>query len=521
MKRGRKPTVSNDDISSALKDNKDEIIINNKLIVPSSSLWKTLIENNNWNIHPKALWTRIHKFSPNFDDFFNNKKRHIQTTSYNDDSDPATSDLNSSSDQESQNDDSLVHTVFISAEQWKIMQRDDDIKNKLKPGIWTNTLADAIYDQLRFNCAWSFKSHEVPINENSAYFFHFTAICTDSNCLTKIHGEVLKHKNLADPLKFGLSVTLYIFGNNNVQHLKKRRFGGNRRQEIAEKLLNTFSSSSLCRKELASKLSKNLFDAESPLLPRLATIRKAKSEKRCENRHDSNVVISLNAMQNCDPWQMIIKNVGMQPFFIHYWTPDQLRVYNAFVKNERAAKISIDATGNIVKKIDRPSGLSGYIFLYLIVIKLPNESEGQISVAQMLSEAHNTNAIAYWLLEWRRSGALPPKEIVIDFSMALINAVCMAFAGCSEGSSMYIQRCMNFLNKSESYKLPSCFIRVDIAHVLKFVTRWKVFNVPNIRRRVKEFYVRAIGQLSMTTDLNEAKLIIKNIFIVMLSKDEG
>lgn len=255
MKRGRKPTVSNDEISSVLKDYKDEIIINNRLIVPSSSVWKTLIENNNWNIHPKALWTRIHKFSPYFDNFFNNKKQHIHTTLVDNDSNPDTSDLNSSSDQESQNDDSLIYTVFISAEQWKIMQRDDGIKNKLKPGFWTNTLADAIYDQLKFNCAWSFKSHEVPINKNSAYFFHFTAICTDTKCRTKIRGEVLKHKNLADPLIFGLNITLYIYGNNNVQHLKKRRFEGNRRQEIAKKLLNTFSSSSLCRKELASQLS--------------------------------------------------------------------------------------------------------------------------------------------------------------------------------------------------------------------------------------------------------------------------
>lgn len=55
-------------------------------------------------------------------------------------------------------------------------------------------------------------------------------------------------------------------------------------------------------------------------------------------------------MQNCDPWQTIIQNVGIQPFFIHYWTPDQLRVYNAFAKNERAPKISLDATGNALRK---------------------------------------------------------------------------------------------------------------------------------------------------------------------------
>lgn len=98
--------------------------------------------------------------------------------------------------------------------------------------------------------------------------------------------------------------------------------------------------------------------------------------------------------------------------------------------------------------------------------------------------------------------------------MALMNAVSMAFAGCAEGSSSYIQRCINVLINSESCMLPSCFIRVDIAHILKFVEI-------NIRRRVKEFYIRVIGQLAMATDLKEAKLIIKNIFIIILAKDEG
>lgn len=51
----------------------------------------------------------------------------------------------------------------------------------------------------------------------------------------------------------------------------------------------------------------------------------------------------------------------------------------------------------------------------------------------MLSESHNTNTIFFWLLEWRRNGVLLPKEVVADFSMALINAVCMSFSGCAEG----------------------------------------------------------------------------------------
>lgn len=520
MKRGRKPTVSLDEIRKVLINYKDQIIIKNTLIKPSSSLWQTLIEENNWNMNTKALWTRIHKFSPNVENFFyNNNKQVLSTVEDYDNSEISSNSSNSSSDDQS--DKCNVYTISITADKWKIMQRDDEIRNKLKSGVWTNVLAEAIYEQEKLCCAWSFKSHEVPINDTSEYFFHFTATCTDTSCNTKMRGEVLKHKNLLDPLKHGLNITLYLTGNYSVHHTKKRRFGGIRRQEVSTRLLENCSSSSKCRRDLASQLSSNLFETESPLLPRLETIRKAKSEKRCESRHDFDVVLSLNIMQNCDPWQMIIRNLGMQPFFVLYWTPDQLRVYNAFNKNERAATITLDATGNVVKKIERTSGLSKYIFLYLIVIKLPNESEGQISVSQMLSETHNTNMICYWLLEWRRSGALPPKEIITDFSMALINAVCMAFAGCSEGSSSYIQNCMNFLMKCDGSKLPSCFIRVDIAHVLKFITRWKVLNESNIRRRVKEFYVRAIGQLAMATDLNEAKIIIKNIFIVMLAKDEG
>jgi len=80
---------------------------------------------------------------------------------------------------------------------------------------------------------------------------------------------------------------------------------------------------------------------------------------------------------------------------------------------------------------------------------------------------------------------------------------------------------MNVLNKTPGYKLPSCYVRVDVAHLLKFVTTWKVLNDLHVRRRVKEFYVRAIGQLVMAMDLNEAKFLIKNIFIVMLSEYEG
>lgn len=87
------------------------------------------------NINPKALWTRIHKFSPNFDGFFNNKqkKKTQKTIKDIDDFEPCMSDLSSTSDEE--HDNSKLFTIFITADQWKCMQRDDGISNKLKSGI--------------------------------------------------------------------------------------------------------------------------------------------------------------------------------------------------------------------------------------------------------------------------------------------------------------------------------------------------------------------------------------------------
>lgn len=77
MKRGRKPAVSLDDLTTVLKSYKNQIIIDNVLMKPSNSLWQTIIEENNWNMNKKSLWTRIHKFSPNFENFFNQKKKSI------------------------------------------------------------------------------------------------------------------------------------------------------------------------------------------------------------------------------------------------------------------------------------------------------------------------------------------------------------------------------------------------------------------------------------------------------------
>lgn len=67
-------------------------------------------------MNPKALWTRIHKFSPNLENFFNNTNK-INISSvveYLDDSELSLSNSDISSDDSF--DKYHIYTIFISAE---------------------------------------------------------------------------------------------------------------------------------------------------------------------------------------------------------------------------------------------------------------------------------------------------------------------------------------------------------------------------------------------------------------------
>lgn len=225
MKPGRKPTVSTDELKNTLMLHKEEILSSNLLIRPTNDTWNKLIDKYQWKITPKALWTRIYKLSPNFDAFFESglKQNYIIPNYKEDDSISIDSEICISDHTDYFNEDSIsILTIFITSLQWKEMQRDDGVKNKLKPGVWTNILSDIIYKTHSINCAWSFKSHEVFSTEASEYFLTFTASCSDDICRTQMVGEVLRHNNLPNPLEHGLTITLNLKGNYNVSHSKKK-----------------------------------------------------------------------------------------------------------------------------------------------------------------------------------------------------------------------------------------------------------------------------------------------------------
>ena len=92
----------------------------------------------------------------------------------------------------------------------------------------------------------------------------------------------------------------------------------------------------------------------------------------------------------------------------------QMEMYKTLIKSCR--KIEIDATGKLVKIIEKLNGDKKHIFLYQIIIKGAN---GIQPIFQMLSEKHDTNLITYWLREIIRDGAPVPPEVDSDYLLAL------------------------------------------------------------------------------------------------------
>lgn len=121
------------------------------------------------------------------------------------------------------------------------------------------------------------------------------------------------------------------------------------------------------RVEMAEKLMQSHDDIEPPHLFDTNVLRVAKQNINEKSYFDKNSIKALEIMQ-LGPFKNIIHNIGLNPFFVHYWSNYQLDVYRSNTLDETAF-IYLDATGSIIQKIKKPDkSKTGSIFLYNCVV---------------------------------------------------------------------------------------------------------------------------------------------------------
>lgn len=156
-------------------------------------------------------------------------------------------------------------------------------------------------------------------------------------------------------------------------------------------------------------------------------------------------------MKGTSPYNTVIRDIGYDRFYLHYWTSPEINSYRNYCKKTKIPTISIDATGGLIKKFNLISGRqTGSLFLYQISV-MDSKNKTQFSVAHMISERHDNNSITHWLTEWIRNGIVIPKIVVVDGSFALMIAVLKAFTQYSS-LNKYIDVCSSLIKTLQDHE---------------------------------------------------------------------
>ncbi|KAF0717632.1 Uncharacterized protein FWK35_00034983, partial [Aphis craccivora] len=342
----------------------------------------------------------------------------------------------------------------------------------------------------------SLVSSDDDYTNRSKHYLTFQAKCKDCGAVLK--GWCDNQPVEGEPLK--ISVLTKNTKGYKLQHTTKRPLKGDKRQFIGRYLETNLACN--WRRENVTDME---FVKEESINKKLGITDKCPIESLLEFQFNSKYSGSIHS-------------VSISPFIVHYWSNYQTIIYKDVSK--KYCKLSIDATGGLLKKLTRTSLnlLSGHIFLYEAIV---STSVGHLPVIQMVSEKHDTLTIFYWLGalgQWMKCGIKIPNEVVCDFSKALLGAISRAFCN---GKSLhaYNDNCFKVLIGHDE-KLPPCYIRIDVAHTIKIFCRIKCLTgIKN--KNLKEFYVRSLRLLLSSESLLDFNTILETLFTVMLSETDG
>jgi len=328
----------------------------------------------------------------------------------------------------------------------------------LRPG-WTDVIYNEIWKQLKIPCYYAFKSARINRNPGEV-FLKIKGKCPEC-------GAFFNAYSMHEPNDEDINIKIHIssYDTTDIIHKKKRQLRKPERSHIVKDLHAT--SAYGWRREKANQLM--IFgDVEPAHLYKETVLRKAKQldiDEKLDLGKVSDPISSILQLKYKPEFTATIREIGLDKFFVIYFSPEQLFLYKQFNRQgDKTSMLSIDATGSLIKSIKKPDESTDFVLLYQAVVPYKTKI---LPILQMISTKHDTNILTYWLREWLRAGASCPREVVTDYSFALLNAVALAFNNCD--LNMYVENCMEILQNKDRARINTvkCILRIDIAHLIK------------------------------------------------------
>lgn len=363
----------------------------------------------------------------------------------------------------------------------------------LRPG-WTDMLSELINRGARLNCVLNFKRANITGNE-------FKAIGACKEC-----------KGI---------VNVTSTNNRQILHLEIKK--GTEPHTNTKFRRMTTAKSDLIASELLTKTVNQVYldqasnigiDAEN--LPRnFATQKSIENVKIKIGRQNDSAINALRVMKYSSAYGESIKEISTDPFCVLFWTKCQQYVYMQ-IKQKHGADCSLDATGGLIRTDSLSADIlekighrinQSHVFLYLISIKQPNGKS--TPVGQMLSAQQDSIKISYFLDRWLQDFSTP-NEITVDDSAALQKSCSKSFAQC-KNTSEYVMKCFDILTGKSSF-LPSCFIRLDVSHLVKNWHRNK--ELRKMDAQVRQLYLAVFGFLMQCEDFEKIEQIVEHMVTI-------
>lgn len=386
----------------------------------------------------------------------------------------------------------------------------------LSPNEWTDIIFDAFFKRYRYPCAYIFKKAKVHPSSDSLHYIQIIGKCKSKKCCNPFFGYVEKEPGIDKNLYIKVKTRDTSLDNHEVV---KRPLQGVKRKVIGKEV--AIEGCSNYRKRMA-KENGQIGEMEPPNMYKPSILHQAKkeyvdSELNIEPTDGRDLVRTIERMMTIPPYVGSIQAVGSNPFYVFYMTTPQLHAYNEYCRLQNWSFINIDTTGSIIRTIKRSDNTeTGHMFLSAIVINFDNTT---LIINQMISERHTTEFIEYWLRTWIRNCAHKPKEAISDYSRALLSAMSLALNNQTIKSYIVDQFAAVFHDTESQISRPNTYIRVDVAHLIHAVSRWKCFEKVN-HACTREFFIRCIALMVNAETFKEFKELIFLTIVVAVNDYE-
>lgn len=371
----------------------------------------------------------------------------------------------------------------------------EKLKNR---SSFTDTLIHIIFEQARKPCAWKLG----PTQKTENGEIRIDAICSMSGCNARL---------LIFTQKTHTELVIVVFDyDGSVPHSKHRYVT----EELSQKKLNTILSTESAF--TTHTILANEYIGDDLVYPAHLSSKDALKQRKYrlnkgEYRHEI-ATVAVAMMKEERNYADTIHVVGISPVQVIYGTPTQKEWLRSETNWSRRIVISIDATGVAITPpafaIKSNKGDVRKSFLYMITL---HGQKKNVPVFQMINQLHDHNSIASFLMffQGRFFNGKTPDEVILDDSSALILAVIKAFTQFRTFRE-YMNGCYSCL--FESKEAPHVFIRLDRSHFVVNIIRNKELNT--LQPKAKNLYRRVLGYLITVENVEEARQVILDLFIV-------